>query len=412
MNYEDYYENRLPEARELFNSNQLKTFIESCLNEGLKIWSSDYNFFEDKLQIRKGTLKYLPKELVSKLDFDDMLKREQVFHAYLEMSEINFDKLLQEHIELFKKFPGVKVYNLFYLFEGRMARQNVVISYHDQKITITGLEDNKLFDIIDYQQITILTEDNEKRRINLDRPIQERLDEFICGIENHYGVDGTLIESNKVILLDNNIEPSNEELESVCLFLSNNDVQKGIYSQDIVIFSPFIKEVKEYRVNNSWHKLMMPKYMIDTWIQYINYFKSWIKLTKGIVLDIEFVEEQDFIIVKISSRKALSDYTLSLWFKDYIKFLNNEANPSKTDFKTNTNNKGLIVRKLQQQVQIFKSDIKLSEILENRHIEMLQEINETIDGISDSNGSLFIQIVNGGTNQIAKEINNLGGLIN
>ncbi len=412
MDYERYYEPRLPDARELFNKRQLTSFIEACFKTAFEKWSGNYTFFEERLQLKRGFLKKIPNLLVTTLEFEELRKYEKIFHAFLEVSEIDFDKILHEHRELFEQFPGYKDYSLYFIFDSRMIRYSTSISYHDKSLSISNVDDNDMmFDIIDHQEVTIITKDKEKRRILLDRPIHERLDELVCGIENHYGTDGTLIDSNKVLFLDQKIQPSKLELENICLFLANKDAQNSIYSQDIIIFSPFLKEVEEYRINNSWHKIMMPKYMVDSWIQYLNYFRTWIKQSKGISLTVQFIEEQEFIIVKLCSKKHLSNHILGEWFSEYINFLNRNTDPMDTEFKVHKSSRSIIVKKLQQQIATFETDIALTELLENKDIEILKEVSSTLSEVSSPNRSLLIQIINGGNNQIAKEIVNVQKLI-
>lgn len=409
---EDFYKKILDEAREVLTDGQLRYFIENCISDINRRVSSDNRFIEKELKLKKGTIKSISQIITSRpADDDKRLYSEEVFHRLCHVYEVDFYDELKKTILHFEQNPGWKTYKIFFLDDYGLSEDELKFSIVDSTVTILEQKSKKqeIYEFRNHKSFDIETKDGELRQISLDRRLSEEFEEIICGREELVGIDLSLISTRRLIFVRNDLNLSRDELEKICLYLVNSELQQAIYPEDIYLFSVFIEEVSKFVRNNRWFKITMPKFLFDAFIQYLYYFKTYVYNTKSVEIEIEFVNHDSFFIVKINSQGKVADYIISEWLVEYIGYID----MSSTKYEETSALSELSIKersyeaqRLKIQVDTLLKTIAVFEVQHETMIEITKQIEELKRSINNKDSSIELQVIYGGNNQFANRIIN------
>jgi len=409
---EDFYKKILDEAREVLTNGQLRYFIESCISDINRRVSPNNRIIEKEIKLKKGTIESISQIITSRpADDDKRIYSEDVFHRLCHEYEVDFYDELKKTILHFEQNPGWNTYKIYFLDDYGLSGDELKFSIVDSTVTILEQKSKKqvVYEFRNHKSFDIETKDGELRQVSLDRRLSEDFEEIICGREELVGIDLSLISTRRLIFVRNDLNLSREELEKICLYLVNSELQRAIYPEDIYLFSVFIEEVNKFVHNNRWFRITMPKFLFDAFIQYLYYFKSYIHNTKDIEIEIDFVNHDSFFIVKINSKGKVADYVISEWLVEYIEYID----MSSTKYEETTALSRLSVKersyeaqRLKIQVDTLLKTIAIFEVQHEKMIEITKQLEQIKKSISNKDSSIGLQVIYGGNNQFANRIIN------
>lgn len=411
-----YYPKVIDEAREVLSSSELQVFVENVIADVKNRVSHKVSVIERELKVRSGTINKLADKLTKKeIPKKEREKAEYVFHKLIAEFEVDFYDELKKTLLYFQENPGFKKYRVFFLDDNGLCTDEIIFSILESDVTVYGPKGAEVkYEFKSHKSFNITTPDGEIRQISLDRKLGDDLEEFICGREELIGIDLSLIRTKRLVFIDSEVSLERSDQEKICLYLSNRELQDFIFPEDIYLVSVFIENVNRFVTLNKWFRITMPKFLMDSFVQFLYYFKSYVSATKKVALEVGFDNHESFFILKVRAEEKISDHVITEWLIEYLE----QVNSSKSDQENSrafssvrSKDKDIEIQKLNLQINTLKMVVELLKEQNNIEIDLQEQISNMISEFSSTDSSITLQIVYGGNNQFAEKIINYPPLL-